>query len=100
MQKSYTDDVILNRKAVKDLKYKESRKTEYSGILEYMQHRNEINEQLNVMLTELTSEGSVDVLIPFIEKLTLFMNQDILLVGRQYISFDEAIYLVCGDNIR
>ena len=78
----------------------ESRKTEYSGILEYMQHRNEINEQLNVMLTELTSEGSVDVLIPFIEKLTLFMNQDILLVGRQYISFDETIYLVCGDNIR
>lgn len=32
--------------------------------------------------------------MPFIEKLTWFMNQDTLLVGRQYISFDEALYLV------
>ena len=77
-----------------------SRKTEHSAILEYMQHRNDINEYLNAMLNELTSEGLVEELMPFIEKLTWFMSQDILLVGRQYISFDEALYLVCGENIR
>ena len=77
----------------------ESRRTEYSAILEYLQHRNEINEQLNTMLNELISDGPVDELMPFIKKLTWFMNQDTLLVGRQYISFDEALYLVCGENI-
>ena len=76
-----------------------SRKTEHSAILEYMRHRNEINEQLNAMLSELTSDGPIDELMPFIEKLTWFMSQDILLVGRHYISFDEALYLICGESI-
>ena len=77
----------------------ESRLTEHSAILEYMQHRNEINEQLNALLNELISEGPADELVPFIDKLTWFMSQDILLVGRQYVSFDEALYLVCGESI-
>lgn len=77
----------------------ESRMTEHSAILEYMQHRNEINEQLNALLNELISEGPADELVPFIDKLTWFMSQDILLVGRQYVSFDEALYLVCGESI-
>ena len=78
----------------------ENRKTEHSAILEYMEHRNEINKYLNSLLSEIISEGSIDELMPFIEKLTWFMNQDTLLVGRQYISFDEALYLVCGESIR
>lgn len=77
----------------------ESRMTEHSAILEYMQHRNEINEQLNALLNELISEEPADELVPFIDKLTWFMSQDILLVGRQYVSFDEALYLVCGESI-
>ena len=77
----------------------ESRMTEHSAILEYMQHRNEINEQLNALLNELISEGPADELVPFIDKLTWFMSQDILLVGRQYVSFDETLYLVCGESI-
>lgn len=77
----------------------ESRKTEHSVIIEYMQHRYEVNEHLNALLDELTSEGAIDELIPFIEKLTWFMSQDTLLVGRQYISYDEALYLVCGEAI-
>lgn len=77
----------------------ESRMTEHSAILEYMQHRNEINEQLNALLNELISEGPADELVPFIDKLTWFMSQDILLVGRQYVSFDEALYFVCGESI-
>ena len=78
----------------------EKRKTEHSAILEYMEHRNEINKHLNSLLNEIVSDGSIDELMPFIEKLTWFMNQDTLLVGRQYISFDEALYLVCGECIR
>lgn len=78
----------------------ENRKTEHSAILEYMEHRNEINKYLNSLLSEIISEGPIDELMPFIEKLTWFMNQDTLLVGRQYISFDEALYLVCGESIR
>ena len=78
----------------------ENRKTEHSVIIEYMQHRNEINEQLNVMLSELTEDGNIEELMPFIEKLTWFMSQDTLLVGRQYISYDEALYLVCGESIK
>ena len=77
----------------------ENRKTEHSAILEYMQHRNEANEELNAILNEIISEGADDELMPFIEKLTWFMSQDILLVGRQYVSYDEALYLVCGEGI-
>ena len=77
----------------------ENRKTEHSAILEYMQHRNEANEELNAILNDIISEGADDELMPFIEKLTWFMSQDILLVGRQYVSYDEALYLVCGEGI-
>ncbi len=77
-----------------------NRKTEHSVIIEYLQHRHEINEQLNVMLTEITEDATIEELMPFIEKLTWFMNQDTLLVGRQYISYDEALYLVCGEDTK
>lgn len=76
----------------------EHRKTGHSAILEYMQHRNEANAQLNSLLEELISDGADEELLPFIEKLTWFMSQDSLLIGRQYISFDEALYLVEGEN--
>lgn len=90
---------VMQGKAELLLAELESRMTEHSAILEYMQHRNEINEQLNTLLNELISEGPADELAPFIDKLTWFMSQDTLLVGRQYVSFDEALYLVCGESM-
>jgi|GEM_PF-1037046 len=78
----------------------EHRKTEHSAIIEYMRHRNEVNAQINVLLDELLRDGVEEELLPFIEKLTRFMSQDVLLVGRQYISFDEALYLVAGENFK
>jgi hypothetical protein len=78
----------------------EHRKTEHSAIIEYMRHRNEVNAQINVLLNELVRDGVEEDLLPFIEKLTKFMSQDVLLVGRQYISFDEALYLVAGENFK
>lgn len=73
-----------------------SRKTEHSYVLDYMRHRNEVNEQINKSLHELIEKGDVDLLIPFIEKITWFIQQDELMVGRQYISFDEAVCLLDG----
>lgn len=73
----------------------ELNKTVHSTVLNFMQHRNEINEQLNKELTELLEDPNCKALIePFLEKLTWFMQQDELLVGRQYLSFDEALYLI------
>lgn len=75
-----------------------NRKTEHSYVLDYMRHRNEVNEQINNSLHELIEDGDVDLLMPFVEKITWFIQQDELMVGRQYISFDEALYLVDGGD--
>ena len=74
----------------------ENRKVEHSSVLDYMQHRNEINKQLNSILHELVEGGGVNLLIPFVDKVARFIQQDELIVGRQYISFDEALCLVDG----
>ena len=75
-----------------------NRKTEHSYVLDYMRHRNEVNEQINNSLHELIEGGDVELLMPFIEKITWFIQQDELMVGRQYISFDEALCLVEGSE--
>ena len=77
----------------------QTRKTEHSSIMDYLLYRNEINASLNAMLHELVSDGAIDELMPFIEKLIWFMGQDSLLIGRQYISFEEALYLICGGSV-
>lgn len=76
------------------------RKTEYSGIIEYTIHRNELNKQMNELLDEILSSGVESEIMPFIEKLTWFMGQDKLLIGRQYISYEEALYLACGESFK
>lgn len=75
-----------------------NRKIEHSYVLDCMRCRNEVNEQINDSLHELIEGGNVDLLMPFIEKITWFIQQDELMVGRQYISFDEALYLVDGGD--
>lgn len=73
----------------------ENRKTEHSYILGYMRHRNEINEQINATLQELLLEpDSQEYLLPFIDKVNWYIEQDELIVGRQYISFEESMLLV------
>ena len=64
-----------------------------------MRHRNEVNEQINNSLHELIEVGDIDLLMPFIEKITWFIQQDELMVGRQYVSFDEALCLVDGGEV-
>lgn len=68
--------------------------TAHNSILDYARNRNKTNEQLNETLTEIMQDSdSAASLKPFVEKLNWFMQQDELMVGRQYISFDEALYL-------
>jgi hypothetical protein len=65
-----------------------------NSISEYARNRNKINEQLNETLTEIMQDPEPSALLkPFIEKLSWFMQQDEMMVGRQYLSFDEALYL-------
>lgn len=72
----------------------EHKTTLHSTILEAMKYRNELNTEMNTTLKEILSHGSDEELLPFIEKLTWLMNQDSLIIGRQYISFDEALFLI------
>ncbi len=77
----------------------ERRKTEHSYVLDYMRHRNEVNEQINKTLHELVEGEDAGLIAPFIEKITWFIQQDELMVGWQYISYDEALSLVGGGDI-
>lgn len=71
--------------------------TTHSSILDYTRNRNKTNEQLNETLTEIMQDpDSSASLKPFVEKLHWLMQQDELMVGRQYVSFDEALYLTNG----
>jgi len=76
------------------------RKTEHSYVLSYMRSRNEINAELNDILSELNSdEEDRRMLYPFIKRLDSFIKQDRLLVGRQYVSYDLILALVDGGNV-
>ena len=68
---------------------------EHSYILDYMKNRNKVNEKINITLKELMEENDKQ-LLPFIERVTEFIQQDELMVGRQYLSFEEVLCLVEG----
>ena len=70
----------------------------HNTILEGIRNRNSVNRQLNEMLSEIMQTRDIDLLRPFIRKLSKFMQQDELLIGKQYLSFDEALHLIGGLN--
>jgi hypothetical protein len=71
--------------------------TTHNAILDFARNRNKVNAQLNETLTEIMSDPDSSYLLkPFVEKLEWFMQQDELMVGRQYLSLDEALFLVNG----
>jgi hypothetical protein len=72
----------------------------HNAILDYARNRNKVNLQLNETLTDIMSDPDATYLLkPFVEKLAWFMQQDELMIGRQYLSFDEALFLVNGGQI-
>lgn len=77
----------------------EQQKTTHSYVLDYMRNRNLINDELNGLLSELLMDkDDRGCLMPFLEKLDWFMRQDRLLVDRQYVSFEEMLALIDGDD--
>lgn len=69
----------------------------HNSILNYSRNRVIINSELNSILAELMSdEADANVVRPFVDKLMWYMQQDELLIGRQYISYEEAYYMVSG----
>ena len=69
----------------------------HNAILDYARNRNMVNAQLNETHTDIMNDQeSAYLLKPFVEKLEWFMQQDELMVGRQYLSLDEALFLVNG----
>jgi len=71
--------------------------TIHNAILAYARNRNEANQQLNETLAELMEDREAAYFVyQFVDKIKEFMQQDESLKGRQYISFDEALYLVRG----
>ena len=94
----YANACEMHINSIRDLmqEYDEQKEIQ-SNILQYMKNRNKVNQELNSMLTELMSdEESKQLLGPFIEKLLWFMHQDELMIGKQFISFDDTISLING----
>lgn len=73
----------------------DKRKTDHSYILDYMHNRNSINNKLNETLHDLFEEDN-DEVKRLVNDITTFIKQDELMIGRQYISFDEALVIVKG----
>lgn len=69
----------------------------HNSLLNYSRNWVAINGELNIILAELMSdEADADIMRPFVDKLMWYMQQDELLIGRQYISYEEAYYMVNG----
>ena len=69
----------------------------HNDLLEQLNYRTEVNLQLNETLRELVlNSDNEKTLRPLIEKIQWFMNQDELLISKQYISLEEAIDLIGG----
>lgn len=69
----------------------------HNAVLGYARNRNQVNAQLNETLAEIMSDpDSSHLLRPFVAKLEEFMQQDELIIGKQYLSPDEALFLVKG----
>lgn len=76
----------------------ERRRTEHSYVLDYMRHCNKVERYLNDVLDELMQyKEDKELLSPFIKLIEDYMcdaHQNGLLVGRQYVSYDEALSLM------
>ena len=71
----------------------------YNNLIYGLYYRNEVNSQLNETLRAIV-EGSESkkTFKPFTEKIQWFMQQDDLLISRQYISLEESLNLIGGGN--
>lgn len=70
---------------------------QYDAMLERLRSRNEVNAQINAMLSELMSDAdTADLVKPFADRLYREMRRDELVLNKQYLSFEEAKALQGG----
>lgn len=92
----YVEVITFQTNSINELvsEYRENQK-EHSEVLDYMRNRNKVNKDINYLIEELMSDvSSKKLLQPLLDELLKFMNQDELLVGRQFVSYDEIIRMI------
>lgn len=92
---------VMNDTASKLMEQYEENRAEHSYTLAYAHHRNDVNEELNNILKDLMQDpDDRESLLPIIDEIQQFMQRDRLLIGRQYISFEEAMAVLNGGIAR
>lgn len=68
----------------------------HNQILSSIQNRKIANQEIDELMDNASDRSLVQ---PFLDKMKKYMQQDELIVNKQYISYSEAMYLVGGENI-
>ena len=69
----------------------------YNTLLGEMNYRKEVNSQINETLESIILDSKNEKCLKrFIDKIQGFMAKDKLLISKQYISFDESLFLIGG----
>lgn len=70
----------------------------YNTLLEVMNYRKELNSQINETLESIILDSKNEKSLKrFIDKIQGFMAKDKLLISKQYISFEESLFLIGGE---
>lgn len=74
--------------------------TVHSRLLDYSRNRNRMNYELNQELEEMIDSSETQPAIrKIVDEIIRFMQQDELIVSKQYLSFAEALYMVSGGEL-
>lgn len=70
-------------------------------ILENLAHRNELNTEINQVIEDLMIDTDCRSRVkPFVDSLIQYMQQDELLLDRQYVSYDDVMSVIhAGENV-
>ena len=69
----------------------------YNTLLGEMNYRKEVNTQINETLESIILDSKNEKCLKrFIDKIQGFMAKDKLLISKQYISFEESLFLIGG----
>lgn len=71
----------------------------HNNMLDYSKNRNKVNAELNQLLSELREDNEdYEMVRPLVDEIIHYMEQDEFIVGKQFISFDDALCMVSGDK--
>lgn len=89
--------MIYDQDTDKLVKAYECNVEEHNAILQYMEERIQTNERINSILDEFMElYDDRQFIMPIIYQIQFVMNQDKLLIGKQHISYEDALLFVRG----